>query len=392
MQKRKAERCQPQKKEKTMPHKQDFFSLLLIFGRIAARYDWVNHCAGADHLMQGENAPLCRAGGPCLHVRSPHNASHGLDVYADGDTYETYDEYDIASSIRLAWSDVAAWELHGLNFSAWVQRLLGMAGNIKPRLDPESHVIMWKVGKEEVFLYMGNSLRELRGILHGMTDQRSATILFLSDWWRKSPPAYHEIGRFPLLSAFSMQELVRCEKEKYVYCHEVKFTELIKQHDDEHPPAKLLARPAGAQWHDLCIQIQTDSHHEILELARDVFLAWYEDGNGKRMGNIARRSMGDLKALCRNNKATLIGMMLKQYAANGGREYAVQDPKKRNQLDGVRKKLREFLCEQFGYSLDDFPIRQEMRGVYRTEFSISFSDGKSDPLLPSRQRSHRSMS
>ena len=92
-----------------------------------------------------------------------------------------------------------------------------------------------------------------------------------------------------------------------------------------------------------------------------------------------------MKKLCRNNKATLMGQMLKQYAAHAGREF-VTDEENKNLLHGTRKKLREFLCCQFGFSFTDFPITEEAKDVYRTEFSISFTDSKSDPLAANRKR------
>lgn len=78
-----------------------------------------------------------------------------------------------------------------------------------------------------------------------------------------------------------------------------------------------------------------------------------------------------------------MGQMLKQYAAHAGREF-VTDEENKNLLHGTRKKLREFLCYQFGFSFTDFPITEEAKDVYRTEFPISFTDSKSNPHSPSR--------
>lgn len=377
-----------------MQKKQDFFTLLRLFGGAASRYDWLNHCAGAERLMQDKNSPLFNTGFASSLVRSRDNAGYGWDVLEEDDgSFELYDENNPAFSLHLAWQEVNCWALHPLHFAEWVQKILGLSGKIKPRLLHESRLLMWPVEKEEVYLYIGTSVQELREIMKDISGQRQAvTLLFLTDWWRTSAALYEEICSFPFLSPFSMQELVRYEEGNYVYGHAVPFLQLIKSHDEALPEAELLPRPAGAQWHHLHIQIRTASHHEYMNVAQDVLIAWYEDDKGKRMGSRAERRLSTLTRLCRNHKATLMGALLKEYAAHGGREFVKGMGKdERNARNGVRKNLREFLCQQFGFSYSDNPIGEEAKDVYRTAFSISFTDAGSDFLQPSRQAARRRM-
>lgn len=371
-----------------MPNKLDFFSCIQLFDGCASRYDWYNHCFGAQYLMSSKDAPLSNVNEPCSRIRHPDNIGYGLDVMQDGTLYEAYDEEDLSLSIPLTWQEANLWELHPLNFAKWLQRLLRISGRIKPRLLRNSKLIMWPVGNDDVYLYLGCSLDELKDILRDIATQKNVTLIFLTDDWWKSSDVYQLVCRYSLLSTFGIHELIQYNGKQYDYIHDKPFTQLIQHHDESRPDAEFMPRPAGCEWSNLNLQIRTTSHHDYIGISQDVLIAWYVDNEGKQIGKKAEKRIGLIKRLCRNNKATLMGQMLKQYAAHSGREFVTNDENK-NLLHGTRKKLREFLCSQFGFSYADFPITEEAKDVYRTEFSISFTDSNSDPLAANRKNIRR---
>ena len=366
-----------------MPNKLDFFSCIHLFGGCASRFDWHNHCIGSQSLMRGKDAPLSNVNEPCSCVRHPDNIGYGLDVMQDDSQFEAYDEEDLSLSIPLTWQDANLWELRPMDFAKWLQNLLRISGKTKPRLLRESKLIMWPVGNDEVYLYLGCSFFELQDILQDTATQKAVTMLFLSDDWWKSSDVYQLVCQYPLFTAFGIHELIRYNGKQYEYTHDTSFSQLIQHHEESRPDAEFMPRPSGCEWCNLNLQIRTSSHHDYIGISKDVLIAWYEDHEGKQIGKKVEKRIGLMKKLCRNNKATLMGQMLKQYAAHAGREF-VTDEENKNLLHGTRKKLREFLCCQFGFSFTDFPITEEAKDVYRTEFSISFTDSKSDPHSPSR--------
>lgn len=210
-------------------------------------------------------------------------------------------------------------------------------------------------------------------------------MLFLSDAWWKSSDVYQLVCQYPLLTVFGIHELIQYNGKQYEYTHDTSFSQLIQHHEESRPDAEFMPRPSGCEWCNLNLQIRTSSHHDYIGISKDVLIAWYEDHEGKQIGKKVEKRIGLMKKLCRNNKATLMGQMLKQYAAHAGREF-VTDEENKNLLHGTRKKLRKFLCCQFGFSFSDFPITEEAKDIYRTEFSISFTDSKSDPLAANRKR------
>lgn len=369
-----------------MPNRLDFFSCIQLFDGCASRYDWYNHCLGAQSLMGGKDSPLSNVNEPCSHIRHPNNIGYGLDVMQNGSLYEAYDEEDISLSIPLTWQEANLWELHPLNFAKWLQRLLRISGKIKPRLLRKSKLIMWPVCDDEVYLYLGCSFIELQDILQDIAAQKAVTMLFLSDDWWKASDVYQLVCQYPLLTTFGIHELIQYKGKQYEYTHDISFSLLIQHHEESRPDAEFMPRSSGCEWCNLNLQIRTSSHHDYIGICKDVLIAWYEDNEGKQIGKKVEKRISLMKKLCRNNKATLMGRMLKQYAAHSGREF-VTDDENRNLLNGTRKKLREFLCSQFGFSYADFPITEEVKDVYRTEFSISFTDSKSDPINLSRKAS-----
>ena len=361
-----------------MKHKQDIFSLIPRLDGFASHYDWQNHCIGTTTLMQGINAVLRPTGQMAQSVSYPDVLSRSLSVLDEEEDgrYLAYEE-DGCSLIPLTWQDVQLWELNLPAFAVWVQKLLKIPANIKPKFHQSNKLIEWAIKEERVFLSLSSSGADIVRDVTYVDSGSPATLLFLDDGWTQSSVLFAEVSKHTRIMAFSIQKLIRPMGDGYEYYHEIPFAELILQHEPVLPEAQFLARPAGCSWEHLHIQIRTDSRYEVLAAGKDVIIAWYENELGHLIGKKKSIMLERLPKFCRNGKGTQIYALLKSFAAHGGRDDASQYPNK-NLANQVRKNLREYLCILFGYSHSESPIEQESKNIYRVAFSISFSTGHVD--------------
>lgn len=178
-----------------MKHKQDIFSLIPRLDGFARHDDWVNHCIGATTLMQGTNPVLRPTGQMAQSVSYPDVLSRSLSVLDEEEDvrYLAYEE-DGCSLIPLTWQDVQLWELNLPAFAVWVQKLLKIPANIKPKLHLERKLIEWAIKEERVFLTLCSSGAEIVRDLTYVDSGSPATLLFLDDGRSQSSVVFAEVS------------------------------------------------------------------------------------------------------------------------------------------------------------------------------------------------------
>ena len=367
--------------------KSDFFSLILRFGGSASYRDWMNHCDGISSLINCDTPLLKNTLIPSPITFSSESTQFIYDVIEDDGKYEAYDENDPQFSMTLSFNEICLWELDILNFAKWLQKILQIPSNIRHKLLMQKKVLLWEPTHRSVFVYLGNDWQEFQSLLETASDKGGALILILFDAWLENAGTYEIICRYNL-SVYNLSTLVQTKSDRYQYVYETPFKSLIQMNRKQAPNPEFLPRPHGTEWSNLVLKLQTNSHTDYLSVEKDVLIAFYVDENGKQIGELAKKPIRFIKTLYRGRKLTLAGIMLKQFAAGNGR--CIVEPKdNRNLLNGVRNTLRKLLCEQFGFSSDDNPIIYEAKNVYRTVFSIDFTDSHSDPLAPTRFQARR---
>lgn len=347
----------------------------------------MNHCDGISSLINCDTPLLKNTLIPSPITFSSESTQFIYDVIEDDGKYEAYDENDPQFSMTLSFNEICLWELDILNFAKWLQKILQIPSNIRHKLLMQKKVLLWEPTHRSVFVYLGNDWQEFQSLLETASDKGGALILILFDAWLENAGTYEIICRYNL-SVYNLSTLVQTKSDRYQYVYETPFKSLIQMNRKQAPNPEFLPRPHGTEWSNLVLKFQTNSHTDYLSVEKDVLIAFYVDENGKQIGELAKKPIRFIKTLYRGRKLTLAGIMLKQFAAGNGR--CIVEPKdNRNLLNGVRNTLRKLLCEQFGFSSDDNPIIYEAKNVYRTVFSIDFTDSHSDPLDPTRFQARR---
>ena len=115
------------------------------------------------------------------------------------------------------------WELNLPAFAVWVQKLLKIPANIKPKLHLERKLIEWAIKEERVFLSLSSSGADIVRDVAYVDSGSPATLLFLDDGRSQSSVVFVEVSKHTRIMAFSIQELIRPMGDGYEYYHETPF-------------------------------------------------------------------------------------------------------------------------------------------------------------------------
>ncbi len=366
----------------------DLFYMYAVSGGCASRYDWLNHVSGARELMLRSGSPFQPRMDVATHVRHPRSFHYHLELLPDGEeAYTAFGENGSGLMLDLTRRDVELIELPPLPFAKWLMRLLGLPARSRIRLRCHHKLFHFQTPSGDFYVSAAASVEELREHLAEMNSDSPVLCLALDDSLEGFESVACMLGEAEHLTYRPIHDFIEYKNGAYVYTNSVPLIDLIKELSSASPEAEFLPRPAGCGWNQLHIQIHSASHYDILSVDKDLIVAWYEDSSGNVMGSRKSRSIPSWGFFCRNGKATQAYVMLKLFAAHGGRMHADDfSPSKAPNV--VRTHLRQFLCRQFGYSEDETPIVEEVpkSRVFRTEFSISFADSRSDPLAEKRGR------
>lgn len=366
----------------------DLFYMYAVSGGCASRCDWLNHVSGARELMLQTGSPFQPRMDVATHVRHPSSFHHRLELSPDGEnTYTAFDENEPGLMLDLTRRDVELIELPPLSFAKWLMRLLELPARSRLRLLCHDKLFHFQTPGGGFYVSAAASMEELREHLAEMNSEASALCLALDDLLEGFEYAARLLGEAEHLTYRPLHDFIEYKNGAYVYTNPAPLLDLIKELSPASPEAEFLPRPVGCGWNQLHIQIHSASHYDVLSVDKDLIVAWYEDSSGNVMGSRKSRSIPSWGFFCRNGKATQAYVMLKLFAAHEGRMHADDfSPSKAPNV--VRTLLRQFLCRQFGYSEDETPIVEEVpkSRVFRTEFSISFADSRSEPLAERRGR------
>lgn len=366
----------------------DVFYMYAVSRGSASRFDWLNHVSCARELMLSSDSPFQPRMELAVFVRHPDSFHYGLDLYLDGEnTYVAYDENNPGIMLDLTRSDIELIELPPMLFGKWLLRLLQLPTRCRIRLLCHDKLFYFQMPCGGLYVSAAASVEELREHLSAMAPEAPALCIALDDSLERFECVARMLGEADQLTYHSIHDYIALRNNAYVYTNPVPLIDIIKELSESSPEAEFLPRPAGCRWHDLHVQIHSYSHYDTLSIDNELIDAWYEDSSGKVVGSRERRKVSAWGILCRNGKATYVYSMLKLFAAHKGRMTRSQLVSINN-ANHVRTRLRKFLCQLFGYSEDENPIIEEVSKsrVFRTEFSISFSDANSDPLAEKRGR------
>lgn len=367
----------------------DLFQMYVATGGCTSRYDWLNHVIGARELMGQANTPFQLLTEVAASVSHPDSFHYGLQLYTDDDEeYMAYDECEPGTTLYLTRRDVELLALPPMRFCKWLLRLLGLPARIPISLLCHDKLFHFQVGGAGFYVSAAASMQQLQEHLAEMNNGSPAMCIALDDTLMGYECGARLLGEAPRVAYRSIKDFVSFKQGEYVYTYPLPLQDLIEELIPSLPDAEFLPRPEGCGWNNLHIQIATSGHFEFLNVTRDMLMAWYEDDSGEIIGKRKVRNVSSWGFLCRNNKATSAYTMLKLFAAHKGRLANDQTDTIKN-ANVVRTKLRQFLCRMFGYTKGESPIEEESSKkprIFRTEFSISFTDAKSDPLAEKRGR------
>lgn len=362
------------------------FQFLSSIGPLAARLDWRMLVSGAQ-----QKAPfdfLARVSGT-LPVHHPFQPSESLqydEEPEDGCEVMARDEQG-DFEVLVSDFDRAVFKVDMMRFGQWLAHKL-MKGQASEVAVVDARCVKVLSVPMAVYFLMRSCPADARFSFQKIDEEiggRHALVLMCE------PEDLAQSGMAEILRERSrlrvepvchfVQYSERHREYKYSY-HEP-FVSYLERLAQEPPPGSFLKRPEGMGWKDLELVLMVREKDGPSVYEEDLLFARYRDAAGKTVAHNKAfvKDIPKLKGRVQNGVRDSQAVRFLKALASGA-SAGISTPSS-SKLQTALSRLRDTLCEMFGYFASDDPIPnpEHKSTILCSEFTIRFSDGKSDPLL-----------